>query len=812
MNIQMKVRSLEKVRLFIKRGQIRSITILLVYALRLHSDLALYLKLADKLIYKWEHSGRKATVLYLKEAVRATVQFLAGQKYEYNPTAVHIKLDKSGLPVIIPKPLRNLIRSIKLGKPTTVPMMTARCVLSILSVWRTIRVKGTVPDLSTVTAPYTGTVTSLRMEIGVVSRWFPKLRVREGGSWNILESSGPNAPLSTWGSFADCFAFVYESEVYGNVRRYALKRRAYAHFVWLSGLKMVAELVYFGGTMFALWSLTLHPYLSVLLGLFYTYQYIVLFGMGKVKWVTGRLATFDEGGGKVRIVAILDAWSQWLLRPLHDGIFDLFAQLETDGTRDQTAPLYSLMEYIRISGATAYSFDMTAATDRMPIWFQAQVLEAFGFNASSEWKRLISERSFRVTDGFKDSITKAISLEVFDAKNARYSQEVRYSVGQPMGAYSSWAVMALSHHVIVQIAHLRVGGRGFFRHYALLGDDIVIAHDGVAMKYLEVMKQLGVGVNRLKSIESKAGVVEFAKRWVHPHLGEFSPIGSRLLLSAIKNTTMVPALFAELAQKGVALYPSSVDAVIQGVLKTRFRKVPKPEFLRDLEVAALAPNGILNHVHMVPQWVSLWILKISNSTLDEFIHRNMLIKPFWDEQIKSVEARPWINLRYFFSSFWRTPMVKGRIAAWLLQPMVVLTPGFWLYLRALIKACSTPPSFSLQMYGLIQPDDVEARNQISLSMIPEYANNRSIDWRERGAVAKQTIALKKYGEALRRVSIPEHLQNRLSYLRPAEPLYRKKGCSTYVGGGDLHVGSRPLLLLTDGVSDLNARNTPSGPR
>jgi hypothetical protein len=359
--------------------------------------------------------------------------------------------------------------------------------------------------------------------------------------------------------------------------------------------------------------------------------------------------------------------------------------------------------------------------------------------------------------------------------------------------------MALTHHVIVQIAAQRAGIRGFFIHYALLGDDIVIANDSVADMYLQLMKDLGVGVNRLKSVESSAGVVEFAKRWIHPSLGEFSPIGARLLLSVIKNATMVPALFTELAQKGVALYPSSIDAVLLGFSKIRSKKKTLPkEFYRDLEVAALAPNGILNHGHMITEWLSLWIRKISNSTLDEFIHRNMLIKPFWDEQIRTVEARPWINLRYFFRAFWRTPMVKGRIAGWLLQPLVVLTPGFWLYLQALIKACQTPPSFSLQMYGLTKPNDPAARAHISLSMMPEHANNASIDWRERGAVAKHTIALKAYGDALRRVTIPEHLQDRLNYLRPAEPLYRKRGASVYVGGTDLHVGSKPMLLITDG--------------
>jgi hypothetical protein len=32
----------------------------------------------------------------------------------------------------------------------------------------------------------------------------------------------------------------------------------------------------------------------------------------------------------------------------------------------------------------------------------------------------------------------------------------RYSVGQPMGAYSSWAMLAITHHYIVQQAYHQV--------------------------------------------------------------------------------------------------------------------------------------------------------------------------------------------------------------------------------------------------------------------------------------------------------------------------------------------------------------------
>jgi len=679
--------------------------------------------------------------------------------------------------------------------------------------------------MASVVSPYTGTVQSLFSEVRAVSGLFPKLRVRYGGSWKISETSGPNSPLSTWGSVADVFALVWDFEVMAWVTAYARKRRAYQHLLWLWALYTVVQLIYFSGTLFLLFSLTLHPILSFLLGIFYTWQFYKLFG-GTIKWCTGRLATFDEGGGKVRIVAIMDSWSQWLLKPLHDGIYDLFTEIPMDGTHDQTKPLHSLMDYIRVSGAPAYSFDLTAATDRIPVWLQAEVLHCFGFNAATEWRQLISERSFRVTSGFKDSINLAISTEVSGTAST-YGEDIRYAVGQPMGAYSSWAVMALTHHVIVQIAALRVGIDGLFRNYALLGDDIVIANKDVAMEYLTVMKQIGVGVNRLKSIESDSGVAEFAKRWVHPHLGEFSPIGARLLLSVIKNSTLVPALFAELGQKGIALYPSNVDAVLLGLAKIRGKKVIPPSYLKDLEVAALAPNGTLKHGHMITEWLSLWIRKVSNTTLDRFIQKNLLMKDFWDEQIRSVDARAKTNLDYFFSNFWRTPMVKGRIAAWLLQPLVIVSPGFWLYASAIVRDLNEPKSFSLQMYGLQNPTTPGALEHISLSMIPEYSGSYSIDWRERGAVAKHTIALKAYSQALSRVSIPDTDLANSVYMRPT--------VSAFIDGeqiiDDNHfnfmlemkalilakTGGRPLgqpkvapLLITDGSEYAHLQKSPSG--
>jgi hypothetical protein len=91
-----------------------------------------------------------------------------------------------------------------------------------------------------------------------------------------------------------------------------------------------------------------------------------------------------------------------------------------------------------------------------------------------------------------------------------------YGVGQPMGALSSWAMLALTHHFLVFCAAKLSGNPvgKFFKNYAILGDDIVLADHEVAKSYLRLMRQLGVEINTSKSVLSPASSgLEFAKRF-----------------------------------------------------------------------------------------------------------------------------------------------------------------------------------------------------------------------------------------------------------------------------------------------------------
>jgi len=103
---------------------------------------------------------------------------------------------------------------------------------------------------------------------------------------------------------------------------------------------------------------------------------IALKGLRVVPSELGRLAALNtDGAGKRRIIAITDFWTQLVFRPFHDCLFRMLKLIEQDGTFDQWKPIETwVLPRLRL-GFPAFSFDLTAATDRLPIQFQGQVFE-----------------------------------------------------------------------------------------------------------------------------------------------------------------------------------------------------------------------------------------------------------------------------------------------------------------------------------------------------------------------------------------------------------------------------------------------------
>jgi hypothetical protein len=87
-----------------------------------------------------------------------------------------------------------------------------------------------------------------------------------------------------------------------------------------------------------------------------------------------QLAFKEEAAGKLRVFALVDVWTQSLLKPLHKSLFSLLRKIPNDGTFDQDASVRRSSEKAKISGC-AYSFDLSSATDRLPIIYQSALLD-----------------------------------------------------------------------------------------------------------------------------------------------------------------------------------------------------------------------------------------------------------------------------------------------------------------------------------------------------------------------------------------------------------------------------------------------------
>jgi hypothetical protein len=244
----------------------------------------------------------------------------------------------------------------------------------------------------------------------------------------------------------------------------------------------------------------------------------------------GKLGLKVEAAGKMRVFAMVDPWTQWILAPLHKGIFHVLERIPQDGTFQQTKPLKAAFEGM---AKPLFSMDLSAATDRLPIRIQKPLIASlFGMSQmeSDAWVNILVGRKYN------------LSAKMNNLTGNKYLNGLTYSVGQPMGALSSWAMLAFTHHFIVQSAAWETGVApkgSWFPDYAILGDDIVIFNAKVAKAYHRLIVALGVECNLAKSICSPKGTaLEFAKKTIYRGT-DVSPISLKGYYAALES---VPAL------------------------------------------------------------------------------------------------------------------------------------------------------------------------------------------------------------------------------------------------------------------------------
>lgn len=272
---------------------------------------------------------------------------------------------------------------------------------------------------------------------------------------------------------------------------------------------------------------------------------------------SGRLSLIREAAGKVRVVAIVDSWSQTMLRPLHQFFFKLLKGIGTDGTFDQQGAVSSFADE---GHEELYSYDLKAATDTIPYHLYSAVLEPIlGKRITSAWIGLLRDRKFLLPSWQEPRRGGGEKVTPLKYKGSRW---ISYGRGQPMGALSSWGALALLHHAVVQYSAFLVGEFPF-SGYRVLGDDIVIAGRAVANSYRETCSHMGIVIGLAKSFCSTEGFFNFANQ---SYLGQenLSPISFKQELSANSGYTRVALGIQALARKWIdPLSPKSFSQFLR---------------------------------------------------------------------------------------------------------------------------------------------------------------------------------------------------------------------------------------------------------
>lgn len=237
-----------------------------------------------------------------------------------------------------------------------------------------------------------------------------------------------------------------------------------------------------------------------------------------------KIAIKRELGGKDRAFAMVDYYTQIVLKPLHLKVSNILSSLEEDCTFDQGKGKSQIQSWT--SDGQGCSIDLSSASDRFPLsLLERMVAKLTSPEFASNWATVLVDRDFKYKTKF-----------------------YRWKVGQPLGAKSSWPTFALAHHIVMRAAYKKAGILA--REYLILGDDVAMRKSLATTFYLDYLRVLDIKVSETKGLEGNS--IEFAKRIFNKGV-EVSPIPMPMLFATHKDKFLYAELTAKIKERSSSL-------------------------------------------------------------------------------------------------------------------------------------------------------------------------------------------------------------------------------------------------------------------
>lgn len=217
-----------------------------------------------------------------------------------------------------------------------------------------------------------------------------------------------------------------------------------------------------------------------------------------------------KGTIRRRAIAVPNRFLQKGMKPIQLFLYDGLRFLPRDHTFDQSKSAKYIKQRLD-KHHYCCSIDLSHATDYLPyeiadvlfhhLWMAASTL------VTKRWQHYSKDERVSVR---KNVLSLVNSMSLFhwvrkqSWKNGEYLDS--WKVGQPLGTYPSFGLLAWSHNLLAEA--LALSGGYIHSPYTVLGDDFLSFSKRMRKMYIQTMEELGVPLSLHKSYEHR--LVEFA--------------------------------------------------------------------------------------------------------------------------------------------------------------------------------------------------------------------------------------------------------------------------------------------------------------
>ena len=199
------------------------------------------------------------------------------------------------------------------------------------------------------------------------------------------------------------------------------------------------------------------------------------------RFTAGNILLNQERGFKLRLAAAPNLLLQIATYPLKTALYDIIRKDESSAVFDQDKGREKVSEWLA-QGEKVYSFDLSSATHRFPLYLQLELLLEMG------------------VDPDMVSLVEKISREDWLLPT---NEVIRWEVGQPLGLMPSYGMFHLTHLAMVL-------SRGISADkVVMLGDDVALCGEDAGGIYERLCDDLGLSISQEKTLSSHK-LAEFA--------------------------------------------------------------------------------------------------------------------------------------------------------------------------------------------------------------------------------------------------------------------------------------------------------------